>query len=126
MGSDERGSAPEHYASLSVGLVNVMSPLVGFIEPIRNIPHLEDGEPRSSNQAKKERKKAIFYEGSPISGTCLSQINSSTRRPASSRTDLEAHIFDDFGDFLFLVSRFVGDFNQDLISTSFFWRLELT
>ncbi len=30
---------PERYVSPSVGFVNVMSPLVGFVEPIR-IPHL--------------------------------------------------------------------------------------
>ncbi len=29
---------PERYVSLSVGFVNVMSPLMGFVEPIRNSP----------------------------------------------------------------------------------------
>ncbi len=29
---------PERYVSPSVGFVNVMSPLVGFVEPIRNTP----------------------------------------------------------------------------------------
>ncbi len=30
--------SPEPYVSPSVGFVNVMSPLVGFVEPIRSTP----------------------------------------------------------------------------------------
>ncbi len=59
VGSHERGSAPERHVSPSVGFVNVMSPLVGFVEPIRNSPPDVRTENRGQKKAKRTRPTSI-------------------------------------------------------------------